>query len=483
LYHDQRHGFGELAPEPYESEDHEHYASAAYIPNESTAMFYSAHTSTDHADSYYCSSNNLEGTHSEPIEPVNRNANDHQNMNNSMGHSSSSFSSSSSAESPSLNHSAHHAAYRHQSYRAHSPSASTAETSTKSSYYSYLMNESNHRHLNHHDTDAEYAYTSQTIAQNNEQVSIEYPAYASNTSAAYYPGPETGVYYNNGSIGHYYPNTSNVSVDYNNHYYHNQYEGENAAAVAAYYQEYYQNHGYPHQPMGDTFPQVMAATSNDHAGLSMDKHKNETDLEDGDSDTDDEETDDDSDADTDDELLSGEGLKARGAAGVGSSRGAGRGRGRGARGAGKGASRGMRHYAAQIKSGDGALRGVDSSLLAHQSSMFLNHSNSNSMASDSLSGMDSVAATSGRGARANKKNGGGSNGSGKKKRKRILNRLQRQEATLREKRRMLKLNKAFEELRKVLPISEFAKNKLSRAETLKSAIEYIEKMSELLQII
>ena len=70
----------------------------------------------------------------------------------------------------------------------------------------------------------------------------------------------------------------------------------------------------------------------------------------------------------------------------------------------------------------------------------------------------------------------------KRKRKRILNRLQRAEATMREKRRMLKLNKAFEELRKVLPVSEFAKNKLSRAETLKSAIEYIENMSELLSI-
>ena len=70
----------------------------------------------------------------------------------------------------------------------------------------------------------------------------------------------------------------------------------------------------------------------------------------------------------------------------------------------------------------------------------------------------------------------------KRKRKRILNRLQRAEATMREKRRMLKLNKAFEELRKVLPVSDFAKNKLSRAETLKSAIEYIENMSELLSI-
>lgn len=72
--------------------------------------------------------------------------------------------------------------------------------------------------------------------------------------------------------------------------------------------------------------------------------------------------------------------------------------------------------------------------------------------------------------------------SAKRKRKRILNRLQRAEATMREKRRMLKLNKAFEDLREVLPIAEFAKNKLSRAETLKSAIEYIEKMSEMLSI-
>lgn len=70
----------------------------------------------------------------------------------------------------------------------------------------------------------------------------------------------------------------------------------------------------------------------------------------------------------------------------------------------------------------------------------------------------------------------------KRKRKRILNRLQRAEATMREKRRMLKLNKAFEDLRKVLPITEFAKNKLSRADTLKSAIEYIEKMSEMLTL-
>jgi hypothetical protein len=68
----------------------------------------------------------------------------------------------------------------------------------------------------------------------------------------------------------------------------------------------------------------------------------------------------------------------------------------------------------------------------------------------------------------------------KRKRKRILNRVQRAEATIREKRRMLKLNKAFEDLRRVLPLSEFSKEKLSRADTLKSAIEYIQRMSDLL---
>ncbi|CAF0794954.1 unnamed protein product [Didymodactylos carnosus] len=71
--------------------------------------------------------------------------------------------------------------------------------------------------------------------------------------------------------------------------------------------------------------------------------------------------------------------------------------------------------------------------------------------------------------------------SSKRKRKRILNGVQRQEATQREKRRMLKLNKAFEDLRKVLPVSEFARNKLSRAETLKSAIDYINLMTDMLQ--
>lgn len=71
------------------------------------------------------------------------------------------------------------------------------------------------------------------------------------------------------------------------------------------------------------------------------------------------------------------------------------------------------------------------------------------------------------------------NGS-KRKRKRVLNGVQRAEATQREKRRMLKLNRAFEDLRKVLPVTEFARNKLSRSETLKSAIDYINLMFDML---
>jgi hypothetical protein len=202
--------------------------------------------------------------------------------------------------------------------------------------------------------------------------------------------------------------------------------------------------------------------------------------------------DDNSDVDTDDDdederetgeiVVSGRGKARRGFKSVKQQMpqaprggGRGRGRGRGAARGGGGASRGMRHFAAQMKSGDNIL---SSSSFGDMMFLSRGHSNSNSMASDSLSGVDSGSAGAVVGGRGSKSRSGG----GKKKRKRILNRLQRQEATLREKRRMLKLNKAFEELRKVLPISEFAKNKLSRAETLKSAIEYIEKMSELLQI-
>ena len=69
----------------------------------------------------------------------------------------------------------------------------------------------------------------------------------------------------------------------------------------------------------------------------------------------------------------------------------------------------------------------------------------------------------------------------KNKRKRVLNRYQRQEATIREKRRMLKLNVAFEELRSVLPISVLTKDKLSRVDTLKMAMDYIDTMVKILE--
>ena len=68
----------------------------------------------------------------------------------------------------------------------------------------------------------------------------------------------------------------------------------------------------------------------------------------------------------------------------------------------------------------------------------------------------------------------------KNKRKRVLNRIQRQEATVREKRRMLKLNTAFEQLRCALPLSEATKEKISRVDTLKSAMDYIDEMVKIL---
>ncbi|KAL7672037.1 hypothetical protein ACOME3_006935 [Neoechinorhynchus agilis] len=69
----------------------------------------------------------------------------------------------------------------------------------------------------------------------------------------------------------------------------------------------------------------------------------------------------------------------------------------------------------------------------------------------------------------------------KRKRKRVLNYVQRIEATKREKKRMLKLNVAFEQLRSVLPLPSFARAKLSRVETLRSAIDYIRSMIEILE--
>ena len=66
------------------------------------------------------------------------------------------------------------------------------------------------------------------------------------------------------------------------------------------------------------------------------------------------------------------------------------------------------------------------------------------------------------------------------KRKRILNETQRAEATKRERKRMLRLNEAFERLRQILPMSELTKSKLSRVETLKYAIEYMRSMVDYL---
>ena len=64
------------------------------------------------------------------------------------------------------------------------------------------------------------------------------------------------------------------------------------------------------------------------------------------------------------------------------------------------------------------------------------------------------------------------------RKKRKLNGQQRDEATVREKHRMLKLNKAYSQLRLVLPVEN--KCKLSRIETLRTAVNYIHLLSQLL---
>ena len=66
------------------------------------------------------------------------------------------------------------------------------------------------------------------------------------------------------------------------------------------------------------------------------------------------------------------------------------------------------------------------------------------------------------------------------RKKRKLNGQQRDEATIREKHRMLKLNKAYAQLRLVLPVEN--KCKLSRIETLRTAVNYIHLLSELLEV-
>jgi hypothetical protein len=66
------------------------------------------------------------------------------------------------------------------------------------------------------------------------------------------------------------------------------------------------------------------------------------------------------------------------------------------------------------------------------------------------------------------------------RKKRKLNGQQRDEATIREKHRMLKLNKAYAQLRLVLPVEN--KSKLSRIETLRTAVNYMHILNQLLQI-
>jgi len=66
------------------------------------------------------------------------------------------------------------------------------------------------------------------------------------------------------------------------------------------------------------------------------------------------------------------------------------------------------------------------------------------------------------------------------RKKRKLNGQQRDEATIREKHRMLKLNKAYAQLRLVLPVEN--KCKLSRIETLRTAVNYIDLLNQLLEV-
>lgn len=66
------------------------------------------------------------------------------------------------------------------------------------------------------------------------------------------------------------------------------------------------------------------------------------------------------------------------------------------------------------------------------------------------------------------------------RKKRKLNGQQRDEATIREKHRMLKLNKAYAQLRLVLPVEN--KCKLSRIETLRTAVNYIHLLNQLLEV-
>ena len=69
---------------------------------------------------------------------------------------------------------------------------------------------------------------------------------------------------------------------------------------------------------------------------------------------------------------------------------------------------------------------------------------------------------------------------GKRKRRRIITHDQRKAANVRERRRMYHLNEAFDDLRQRVPTFAYEK-KLSRIETLKLAVTYIQFMGEMLE--
>ncbi|KAK6165757.1 hypothetical protein SNE40_022618 [Patella caerulea] len=70
----------------------------------------------------------------------------------------------------------------------------------------------------------------------------------------------------------------------------------------------------------------------------------------------------------------------------------------------------------------------------------------------------------------------------KKRRRRKQTPVQRGAANLRERKRMFYLNDAFDDLKKSLPKKD-NKSRLSRIDTLKTAIDYIQSLSELLKIV
>ncbi|KAA0709945.1 Fer3-like protein [Triplophysa tibetana] len=69
--------------------------------------------------------------------------------------------------------------------------------------------------------------------------------------------------------------------------------------------------------------------------------------------------------------------------------------------------------------------------------------------------------------------------SGKPKRKRVISSVQRQAANIRERKRMFSLNEAFDLLRRKVPTFAYEK-RLSRIETLRLAMVYIDFMKEIL---